>query len=141
MGRTRDRRFLAALVVAYVVALAVLVAGPWGWALNRLTVRLYVQFRYRWPIAPDWALPEHYGVLLNVLLFVPVGALVVALTRWSWWRVTALTALGSGLIELVQGLWLDREASWVDVAANAAGALVGALAVSLLRRRPRPPAG
>jgi glycopeptide antibiotics resistance protein len=133
----RDRRVLAALAVAYGVALAVLVGGPWGWALNRLTVWFYVQFRYRWPIAPDWALPEHYGVLLNVLLFVPVGVLLVAALRLPWWAATALAACGSAGIELVQGLFLAREASLTDVVANTVGALLGAVAVSLLRRRHR----
>lgn len=141
MGWLRDRRVLAALAVAYGVALGVLVGGPWGWALNRLTVWFYVQFRYRWPIAPDWALPEHYGVLLNVLLFVPVGALLVAALRLPWWTATALAACGSGAIELVQGLFLAREATLTDVVANTVGALVGAVVVavvvSLLRRRHR----
>ncbi|WP_242497433.1 VanZ family protein [Nocardioides oleivorans] len=131
----RDRRVLAVLAAAYVVALAVLVGGPWGWALNRLTVRLYVLFRYEVPIAPDWALPEHYGVLLNVVLFVPVGAALVLVIRRPWWWATAVAAVASGAIEAVQGLFLAREASWLDVAANTTGALVGAVVSALLRRR------
>ncbi|MCW2738228.1 VanZ family protein [Nocardioides sp.] len=134
MAGLRDRRVVAALVAAYGVALGVLVLGPWGWALNRLTVALYVQFRYDWPIAPDWAVPEHYGVLLNVLLFVPVGVLVALVTGRAWWWVTVVAALGSGLVELVQGLWLARVSSLTDVLANTLGALVGAAAVSLLAR-------
>ena len=53
MGWMRDRRVLAALATGYAVALVVLVGGPWGWALNRLTVACYVQLRHDWPIAPD----------------------------------------------------------------------------------------
>lgn len=131
----RDRRVLAGLAAAYVVALAVLVGGPWGWALNRLTVRLYVLFRYDVPIAPGWALPEHYGVLLNVVLFVPVGALLVVVLGRRWWWATLAAAALSGAIELVQLVFLAREASWGDVVANTAGALVGALVSDLLRRR------
>lgn len=125
-------------LAAYAFVLLVLVAGPWGWALNRLTVRLYVLFRYDWPIAPDAALPEHYGVALNVLLFVPLGALVAVLTGWAWWRVVLLAMVTSASVELVQVV-LDREPTWVDVAANTAGAWVGVLLVRLgqrLRARP-----
>ena len=130
----RDRRVLAVLGAAYVVALAVLVAGPWGWGLNRLTVDLYAQFRYDWPIAPDWVGPEHYGILLNVLLFVPLGALLVLVTRLPWWAAMAAAALASGLIETAQWLWLARDGGGSDVVANTLGAGLGAVVVSLLGR-------
>ena len=140
MGWLRDRRVHAALVAVYAVALGVLVAGPWGWALNRLTVWFYVRFRYDWPIAPTWVSPDDWGVLLNVLLFVPLAALAALVTRWAWWWVTLAAALASGVIELAQGAWLTREASVQDVVANTLGALIGAAAVSLVRRVRRPPA-
>jgi glycopeptide antibiotics resistance protein len=130
VGWSRERRVLVVLAAAYVVALAVLVAGPWGWALNRLTVRCYVLFAYTWPIAPSWVGPEDYGVLLNVLLFVPLGGLLVVLTGRQWWVATLVAALASTAIELVQGWWLAREATWVDVAANTLGATLGALAAT-----------
>ncbi len=133
MGWLRDRRVLVALVVAYVVALGTLVLAPWGWALNRLTVALYVQFRSDWPIVPG-ASPEDYGVLLNVLLFVPLGLLGVLVTGRAWWWVTLGAMVGSGAIELAQRQWLQRDASVSDVVANTLGALLGALAVSLLAR-------
>lgn len=136
MGWPVGRRGLAALTVAYLAGLVVLVAGPWGWALNRLTVACYVQLRYDWPIAPDWVLPEHYGVLLNVLLFVPLGALFVVVTDRTWWLAVVVAAAGSTAIEVVQGVFLAREATWQDVAANTVGAAIGALAVSLLGLRP-----
>lgn len=126
---------LVGLALGYVVALAVLVGGPWGWALNRFTVACYVWFRYDWPIAPDWVTPEHYGVLLNVVLFVPLGALFVLLTRRPWWLATLVAAAGSLAIEAVQWRWLDRQGTWSDVGANTLGAAIGALAVSLLARR------
>jgi glycopeptide antibiotics resistance protein len=135
VGWLRDRRVLVALVVAYAVALVMLVVAPWGWALNRLTVALYVQFRYDWPLAPDAAVPEHYGMLLNVLLFVPLGVLGALLTGRAWWWVTLAGALGSVMVELAQRQWLERDASAADVVANTLGALVGAVAVSLLARR------
>ena len=128
---------MAGLVAAYVLVLALLVTGPWGWVLNRLTVRLYTFFRYDWPVAPDGALPEHYGYLLNVLLFVPLGALLVVVLRWPWWWVTGAGVLASTVIEVVQWRWLDRQGDWRDVVANGLGALVGALAATALSPRAR----
>ncbi len=126
------------LFAAGLVVVAILVAGPWGVALNRLTVRCYVFFRTTWPIAPDWVLPEHYGLLLNVLLFVPLGAGLAFLTAWPWWRVALTAAAASTLIEVLQ-LVLPRDPDPMDVVTNTLGALVGALAVSAIaRRRPRP---
>lgn len=134
MGWLRDRRVVVAVASVYLAGLVVLVAGPWGWALNRLTVRFYVFFRYDWPVAPDWAGPEHYGVLLNVLLFVPVGALAVLLLHRPWWWVTVVAASGSAAIEVVQALFLARVGDPRDVVANTLGAAIGALVVSTLVR-------
>ena len=130
----RRRGVLTAVVAAYLVGLLVLVASPWGWELNRLTVALYVRLRNEWSIAPDWVSPEHFGVLLNVVLFVPLGALAVLVTGRPWWWVTAAAALASVAIELAQGRWLPRDGSSGDVIANTVGALVGALAVTLRGR-------
>jgi VanZ like protein len=128
---------VAGLAVAYALFLALLVIGPWGSLLNRLTVRLYTFFRYDWPVAPDAALPEHYGYLLNVVLFVPLGVLLVVVLRWAWWWATCAGALASAVVEVVQGLWLDRLGDWRDVVANGLGALVGAVAASVLSPRAR----
>lgn len=135
---TRRGSLLALATVGYVLVLAALVFTPISWALNRFTVRLYVLFRYTWPIAPDWALPEHYGLLLNVVLFVPLGYLMVRLTgRSGWWAIVAALA-GSLGIEAVQ-LGLDREPSWADVATNTLGGGLGAVLATLIsRRRPGP---
>lgn len=119
---------LLAAATAYAVLLAVLVLGPWGWGLNRATVRLYVLFRYDWPVAPDRALPEHYGVLLNVLLFVPVGAFVVLMTG-RLWRAALASALLSVAVEGAQWAWLQRQAQLSDVVANTLGGVLGALGV------------
>lgn len=114
--------------MAYAAAMLVLVVGPWGYALNRLTVRLYVLFLYTWPIAPDWALPEHYGLLLNVLLFIPLGAGLALLTAWPWWRVVLVAAAASTALELIQ-LALPRVADPWDVVTNTLGTAIGALVV------------
>ena len=131
----RDHRMLVVTSVAYAVGLGVLVAGPWGEDLNDLTVRCYTFFRYDWPIGPLWVVPAHYGVLLNVLLFVPVGALLVALLRWPWVAAVLAAGLCSAAIEVVQAQWLlERIGSVDDVVANTFGAALGALAVTLRRR-------
>lgn len=114
-------------MAVYLAGLAVVLTGPWGHALNRLCVALYVFFRYDWPVAPDWALPGHYGFVLNIVLFVPLGAALVVLTRRPWWVATLVAALGSALVEVAQELWLDRVGSAGDVTANTLGALLGAL--------------
>ncbi|HXH77225.1 VanZ family protein [Nocardioides sp.] len=132
-NEVRSRAAYTLLLVG-AAGFAVLLLGPWGWQLNRLTVRLYVFFRYDVPIAPAGALPEHYGVLLNVLLFVPVGVALAKLSGWSWWRVTLVATVGSAAVELVQAALLDREGSVWDVATNGLGALLGAVAVTGVRR-------
>lgn len=121
--------------VVYAAGLGVLVAGPWGRDLNDLTVRCYTFFRYDWPIAPLWVVPEHYGVLLNVLLFVPVGALLAALMGGRWWAAVLVAGLCSAAIEAVQSRWLERIGSVDDLVANTLGAALGALALTLRRRR------
>ena len=128
---------MRAVFVAYAVGLALLVFAPLGWSLNRVTVRLYFFFRSDMPIAPDGIGPEHYGALLNVLLFVPLGAVLALLISRPWWWVVLPAAVVSSVIELVQGRWLDRVSSWSDLVANTVGALLGAVAVSLLARARR----
>lgn len=135
MGWMRDHRMLVVASVAYAVGLGVLVAGPWGEDLNDLTVRCYTFFRYDWPIAPGWALPHHYGVLLNVVLFVPVGALLAALLRGRWWAAVLVAGLCSAAIEVVQSRWLERVGDVDDLVANTVGAALGALALTLRTRR------
>ena len=126
MGRVGHRTYVVALTAAYLVVLALVVTSPWGWELNRLTVRLWAFFR-DWPVIPERVGPPHYGVLLNVLLFVPVGVLGVLAARRPWWWVTLAALGGSSLVELAQWRWLERDGSWGDVAANTCGALLGAL--------------
>lgn len=123
----------------YLVGLFWSLFGADAWGLNRLTVRLYVAFG---PVAPAGLRPEDYGIALNVLLFVPLGWLLARATRRAAWVVVLLALPASAAAELVQLGFLDRQAEVVDVVANAAGALVGAL---LARRVPdepvREPAG
>ena len=122
--------------VTYVVVLLLLVMTPISWVLNRLTVRLYVVGAY--DLHQRWLLPEHVGYLLNVLLFVPFGALVVLIARWPWWEAALVATAVSAAIEIVQYLpMLGREATLVDVVCNALGGLLGAMAAALVLQRRR----
>ena len=129
-------------MAAYVAGVVVLVTRPWGWELNRLTVHLWAFFRFDLPVVPGRIGPEHYGVLLNLLLFVPFGVLGRLVARRTWWVVVA-ALVASSVIELSQWRWLERDGSWADVVANTCGSLVGAVVVRLWspdpgRRAPRP---
>jgi VanZ family protein len=75
----------------------------------------------------------------NVLLFVPLGALVAWIAgRRFWWAGVAAGLLTSCAIELAQFLFLPgRYATPADVLANTLGAVAGSL-LTLLTRRRRP---
>lgn len=72
----------------------------------------------------------------NVLMFVPIGVLgVLAFDRVPWWLIPAGCLVLSVLVELAQLVFLSaRLGSIVDVAANLAGALLGATLARLVKR-------
>jgi VanZ family protein len=78
----------------------------------------------------------------NVLLFVPLGALVVwILGKRYWWAGGAVGMVLSALIELAQFVFLPaRYPTLLDVAANTAGASLGCLLMLLVLtlRKPVP---
>jgi len=128
------RRLRLVAVVTYVVVLLLLVMTPISWVLNRLTVRLYVVGAY--DLHQRWLLPEDVGYLLNVLLFVPFGALVVLIARWPWWAAALVATAASAAIEIVQYLpVLHREATLADVVCNGLGGLLGAMAAAFVLQR------
>ena len=71
-------------------------------------------------------------MLLNVALFVPLGAALAWLGRPRW--LLAAVAL-SVAIELVQLTLPDRQTELIDVVTNSVGAVIGYTAVRALRRR------
>ncbi len=130
---TRHRLRLTA-GVTYVVILLLLVTTPISWALSELTLKLYVVGAY--DLHQRWLLPEDVGYLLNVLLFVPFGALVVLIARWPWWEAALVATAASAAIEVVQYLpVLDREATLADVVCNGLGGLLGAMAAAFVLQR------
>ena len=97
-------------------------------------MRLYVVGAY--DLHQRWLLPEDVGYLLNVLLFVPFGALVVLIARWPWWEAALMATAASAAIEVVQYLpVLHREATLADVICNGLGALLGAMAAAFVLQR------
>lgn len=89
---------------------------------------------------PGWV---DYGFVesaSNVLLFVPLGALVVwIIGRRYWWVGAAAGLLTSCAIELAQFLFLPgRYPTLADVLANALGAALGSLLGLLIMPRRRP---
>ncbi|MGO4494112.1 VanZ family protein [Arthrobacter sp. 2YAF22_2] len=86
---------------------------------------------------PDWV---NYGFIesaANVLLFIPLGALVAwVVGRGCWWVGGVAGLLASSAIELTQFLFLPaRYATLADVLANTVGAVLGAFLALLLMRR------
>ncbi|NRQ49123.1 VanZ family protein [Aeromicrobium stalagmiti] len=73
----------------------------------------------------------------NILLFIPLGALALALLpRLGWLRVTALAGLFSVVIEVTQTIARpERTGSVADIVANTAGAAIGAIVVVLVLGR------
>ncbi len=79
---------------------------------------------------PDtWVNFTRVEVLMNLAIIAPVtflGSILWPRLRWQDW--TAYGFLGSIGVELFQGIFLPhRSASFSDIVANGAGALVGAL--------------
>ena len=67
------RSFARGALAAYVLVMAVLFAWQNGWAINRITVWFYTRFL---PYLGPQVLPEHYGLLFNVLAFTALVVLV-----------------------------------------------------------------
>jgi len=86
---------------------------------------------------PPWFNYSAVEMTTNVILFLPLGALVTRiLGPRLWWGGVAVGFLLSVLVELAQLVFLPaRFPSVVDVAANTVGALVGALSALLFMAR------
>lgn len=134
-------------LTAYIVVLGLIALWPLpvdragGELLARALRKLH-----RWGF-PGWVDYGFVEAVSNVLLFVPLGALVVWLLGSSYgWVGPAAGLLLSILIELAQFLFLPyRYPTLTDVAANTFGAVLGTLlalltmAGSKAARSPRPP--
>ncbi len=105
--------------------------GGGGELLMKVLRRLH-----RWGI-PDWIDYGFVEAASNILLFVPLGALVVwIMGRSYWWVGGAAGLLLSAAIELAQFIFLPaRYPSVADVLANTIGAALGGLLILLVMER------
>lgn len=84
--------------------------------------------------APAWFDYRFVESAANVILFIPLGALLaLELPLRFWWIAPLTTTSFSVAIELGQTLLPERVATIADVFANAAGGLVGATIVLVIR--------
>lgn len=117
-----------ALLVCYLAALLLVVWVPYpgsplfaSWSFDFVPTLLAWAVDYS-PIFPSWSVAM---LILNVLLFVPVGLLLpLVLRRNTWWRVGLACLAATLAIELVQPL-VDRSGDIDDVLCNLAGSAIG----------------
>jgi VanZ family protein len=80
-------------------------------------------------------LGEVLATIGHALAYALLAALAVLAQRQARIGVTLAAVIGYGaLLEILQGAFGLRSFQWTDIAANAFGALVGALGVILVRR-------
>jgi glycopeptide antibiotics resistance protein len=130
----RRHPVLSLLTVAYGVALAILTLTPAadGERVYSLLTRLVALFE-RFD-RTDWIT---YGVAefaANIVLFVPLGVLLVLLLgRRRWLAVIVAGLLASCWIELAQGIWIgDRVADSRDLVSNTLGTAIGVVLAMML---------
>ncbi|MCU1530660.1 MAG: VanZ family protein [Arthrobacter sp.] len=128
-------------LTAYIGVLGLVALWPTpvdrAWAEILLKVlRKVLRKLHRWGI-PEWVDYSFVESASNVLLFVPLGALVVGMMgRRYWWVGTAAGILLSCLSELAQFFFLPaRYPTLADVAANTLGATLGGLLALLAMAR------
>ena len=113
------------LLAVYALLLAVALLAPTSTVQSDLVSQLA---RALQAVLPDhWVTYTRAEVLMNVVIVAPVSFLGTwAFPRLRWQDWAAYGFLGSSLVEVTQGLLLpDRQASFSDIVANTAGALVG----------------
>ncbi|MEI2714283.1 MAG: VanZ family protein [Nocardioides sp.] len=127
LADARRRPLASAAMVVYLACLGLLTFQPGGATANWAVVRA-VDLLSRLQFPPTIANEYRMGVLLNVAMLMPLpmlGMWLLPRTNWRDW--TACAFLTSLTIEVLQVPMTTRDASYSDIAANTAGALVGGL--------------
>ncbi|AND16238.1 VanZ family protein [Rathayibacter tritici] len=134
MRRLRLLR-LATLAWLALIALITLTPAPYPAGEPNSLIRGIIAFLASTPLTGwfDFAVAEFTA---NVLLFVPLGALIAAQLPAGRRLVAAPIGLGvSVVVETAQLLWLpSRVADVHDLVSNGSGSLIGALLVIVLPR-------
>ena len=107
---------------------------PFAWLTAALFV--YVSWEALRP-DPGGSAIEQLDKLLHFVAFATLAvssALALQPGRRSNWAIAALLLLYGALIEIVQIYVPGRDASWLDLMADAAGIAAGLAVVTLLRR-------
>lgn len=137
-GRRMDRQLRRAEWIAVVVVLAVIltivlwptpVDRPFDASLNAGLSWLHARG------VPGWIDYSFVQNGANVVMFLPLGALIASVAMRSLWWTSGLLGLALSLcIEFTQAEFLpQRFASAGDLAANTAGALLGGGIVAVVR--------
>lgn len=130
-------RWLLLLTGVYSLALALI--GLWRSPIDRnipvtkLAPVVWTADLFHLSFAQSYHLTEASA---NVVLFIPLGALVLLWRpEWHWWQATLVALATTIVIEtLQQVLRPERFASLNDVFTNTLGGLIGALLVTVARR-------
>jgi hypothetical protein len=128
------RKLAVAGLVAYTLAVVAVLLGPHpdaGDTAIRWTGELMTSLG-----APDELEdPLRIEFLLNVAIFAPWAALAALVwPRPTWRDWTAYGFVATSFVETVQALvYPERTAAFSDIAANTLGALLGSVAVTLVR--------
>ncbi|MDN4641321.1 VanZ family protein [Agreia sp. PsM10] len=135
MDSPRSRRW--AWMALGLITLAVITITFWPTPVDRpfhLAIGRVLATLHRHGL-PHWVTYAAIESASNVVMFVPIGALIAILVRRSlWWVSGVLGLLASVCIELSQLIFLPaRYASLGDVAANTSGALLGGAIICILR--------
>jgi glycopeptide antibiotics resistance protein len=143
MPMTSRRKRLAGGLAAYLVFLGWAFFAPTSNTQSGLVVDL-VELLRRVGLPHGLVTYARMEFAMNAAIVIPaVAAAAFLLRRPSWRDWTAWAFVASGLVELVQGLFLPhRQAAFSDVVSNTLGATLGAwlalaLGGRLRKRRPR----
>ena len=134
---TRVRGILIAAFVVYLVLLAWVVL----WKLEMPWIGEAAGLPRPFKLVPfvasgDAGASAPAEVVINLVLFVPLGLFLGALApAWGWWRATGAILGTSLVLETVQHLLSTGSFDTTDLIVNTAGGLVGYCVVAVLRRR------
>lgn len=132
------RRLLLVALVVYVLALAWITLDPFP--ADPHDNGLLRQLLSAFALSPvlSWLTFDTVEFLANVLLFVPLGALLtVRFGRRMWWLTLALGLATTLTIEFTQLFLPERVSDARDLLANTLGTVVGIALVAAVRRAGR----